>query len=198
MIKAIQLKTNSNAMLRRYYIGSALRTALFYIPILVIYFQHTINKPIQVGILISLKTISTLIFEIPTGIVADYFSRKASVIIGFFLNILSIVIFIVMKDFMWFALAQVLFGVAETFYSGADTALIYDNLKAVNTEGYYEKVVQNVSLISSIALFISFITGSYFYSMNKIIPFVCSFVAILIALLIFITIPEYPYNYNLF
>lgn len=193
-INSTQLESYKNSMLIRFYLFSALRTALFHIPILVIYFMNILGSSLQIGILISLKTISSLIFEIPTGIVADRVSRKLSVIIGLLLNACSLIIFVVQKDFMWFGIAQVMFGIAETFYSGADSALLYDNLKEMDSEESYENASRNISLFGSIALFISFITGSYFYSISNTIPFILSAIAIGCALFIFIPISEHSYK----
>lgn len=193
-ISSTRLESYKNSMIIRFYLFSALRTALFHIPILVIYFMNVLGSSLQIGILISLKTISSLIFEIPTGIIADRVSRKLSVIIGLLLNACSLIIFVIQRDFIWFGIAQVMFGIAETFYSGADSALLYDNLKDMDSEELYEKLCRNLSLFGSIALFISFITGSYFYSMSKTIPFILSAAAIGVALVIFISIFEHPYK----
>lgn len=68
--------------------------------------------------------ISYFLFEIPTGVVADVYSRKLSVVIGF---VMVGVGFIVEGSFPVFAivlLSQVLFGIGATFISGAYEAWI--------------------------------------------------------------------------
>ncbi len=72
--------------------------------------------------------ISAFVFEIPTGVVADVFSRRLSIIIGMFVMGLG---FVVEGSFPFFApilLAQVLWGLGYTFTSGATEAWIADEV----------------------------------------------------------------------
>ncbi len=72
--------------------------------------------------------ISAFVFEIPTGVVADVFSRRLSIIIGMFIMGLG---FVVEGSFPFFApilLAQVLWGLGYTFTSGATEAWIADEV----------------------------------------------------------------------
>ncbi len=72
--------------------------------------------------------VSAFIFEVPTGVVADVFSRRWSIIAGMFVMGLG---FIVEGSFPFFApilLAQVLWGLGYTFTSGATEAWIADEV----------------------------------------------------------------------
>src|SRR5512136_1346457 len=71
---------------------------------------------------------SAFVFEIPTGVVADVFSRRLSIIAGMFVMGLG---FVVEGSFPFFApilLAQVLWGLGYTFTSGATEAWIADEV----------------------------------------------------------------------
>lgn len=72
--------------------------------------------------------LAIFIFEVPTGVVADVYSRRLSIIIGMFLIGAG---FLVEGSFPIFAavlLAQVLWGVGYTFTSGATQAWITDEI----------------------------------------------------------------------
>jgi MFS transporter, DHA3 family, tetracycline resistance protein len=72
--------------------------------------------------------VAAFVFEIPTGVVADVFSRRLSIIIGMFIMGLG---FVVEGSFPFFApilLAQVLWGLGYTFTSGATEAWIADEV----------------------------------------------------------------------
>ena len=72
--------------------------------------------------------VAAFIFEVPTGVVADVFSRRRSIIIGMFIMGLA---FIVEGSFPFFApilLAQVMWGLGYTFTSGATEAWIADEV----------------------------------------------------------------------
>ena len=67
---------------------------------------------------------SCFLFEIPTGVVADLYSRRRSVLIGMFLYGLG---FLMEGTLPWFAtvlLAQVVWGCGDTFITGALEAWI--------------------------------------------------------------------------
>jgi DHA3 family tetracycline resistance protein-like MFS transporter len=72
--------------------------------------------------------ISAFLFEVPTGVVADVFSRRLSIIVGMFIMGLG---FVVEGSFPYFApilLAQVLWALGYTFTSGATEAWIADEV----------------------------------------------------------------------
>ena len=76
--------------------------------------------------------ITIFLFEIPTGIVADIYSRRLSIIIGFLIIGTG---FIVEGFFPFFApilIAQVLKGVGFTFTSGAEEAWLSDEIGEKN------------------------------------------------------------------
>lgn len=69
-----------------------------------------------------------LVAEVPTGVMADSFSRKWSVVTGFMLVGLAQLLAGLVDTFPLLLATQVLWGVAYTFRSGADTAWITDEL----------------------------------------------------------------------
>lgn len=71
---------------------------------------------------------SVFLFEIPTGIVADVYSRRLSVIIGVVLIGLGFLVEGALPLFWTIALAQVLWGLGYTFTSGASQAWISDEI----------------------------------------------------------------------
>jgi DHA3 family tetracycline resistance protein-like MFS transporter len=76
--------------------------------------------------------LTILLFEVPTGIVADAYSRRLSIIIGYFIMGLA---FIVEGSFPFFVpilLAQVLWGIGYTFTSGATQAWLSDEIGEEN------------------------------------------------------------------
>ena len=76
--------------------------------------------------------ITAFIFEVPTGIVADVYSRRLSVIIGTFLFGLSFIIEGLFPLFLVIIFAQVVMGIGWTFISGAESAWITDEVGVEN------------------------------------------------------------------
>ncbi len=84
--------------------------------------------PLQLVLVGTTLEAAIFIFEIPTGVVADVFSRRLSIVIGWLLIGAG---FIVEGSFPFFApilLAQVLWGLGYTFTSGATEAWITDEI----------------------------------------------------------------------
>jgi DHA3 family tetracycline resistance protein-like MFS transporter len=71
---------------------------------------------------------SVFLFEVPTGVVADIYSRRLSVITGMFLIGLGFIVEGSFPIFLPILLAQVLWGVGYTFTSGASQAWITDEI----------------------------------------------------------------------
>lgn len=94
--------------------------------------------PFQLVLIGTVLEITVLVFEGITGVVADTYSRRLSIIIGMFVLgsafVLegSIALILqaapVLPAFAWLMMSQLLYGIGWTFVSGADTAWIVDEL----------------------------------------------------------------------
>ena len=85
-------------------------------------------SPFQLVFLGTAQGIVSLIFEVPTGVVADTMSRKWSLVISDVLRGGSMVATALVTDFPALIATQMIWGVAWTFASGADVAWITDEL----------------------------------------------------------------------
>jgi DHA3 family tetracycline resistance protein-like MFS transporter len=82
--------------------------------------------PVQLILVGTTLEVSAFLFEVPTGIVADVYSRKLSIIIGYLLMGLGFLIEGFFPSFIPILLAQVIWGLGFTFTSGATQAWITD------------------------------------------------------------------------
>ncbi|ATB42299.1 MFS transporter [Cystobacter fuscus] len=89
------------------------------------------------------------LFEVPTGSVADFLGRKASLALGSAVGIGAALIYVSRPSFLVFMAAEVLFAIAYTLHSGADEALAYDSLKA---NGLVERAPQVLGRMESFKL----------------------------------------------
>jgi len=85
-------------------------------------------SPLQLVLVGTTLEASVFLFEVPTGIVADIYSRRLSIIIGYFLIGLGFILEGSIPFFIPILLAQVLWGVGYTFTSGATQAWITDEI----------------------------------------------------------------------
>jgi len=81
----------------------------------VVYLLAINFNPAQIGITLAAQRISIIVFEIPTGIFADRYGRKKSVLISFFLFSILFLIWFFAKNFYLLILISMMGGLAYTF-----------------------------------------------------------------------------------
>lgn len=84
--------------------------------------------PLQLVLVGTVLELTVFLFEIPTGIVADIYSRRLSVIIGYLLIGLGFMLEGALPFFGTILLAQVVWGLGATFQSGAEEAWLADEI----------------------------------------------------------------------
>ncbi|HEY43550.1 MAG TPA: MFS transporter [Anaerolineae bacterium] len=103
-------------------------SSLFTTVVYVYLAKYVTDDPFQLVLISTVFTITVFLFEIPTGVVADVYSRRLSVIIGFTLLGIGALVEGVFQIFELVLLSQVVLGVGFTFISGARDAWITDEI----------------------------------------------------------------------
>lgn len=85
-------------------------------------------SPMQLVLVGTALEVSAFVFEIPTGVVADAYSRRLSIIIGYLLMGAGFLVEGLFPAFLPILLAQVIWGLGYTFTSGATQAWITDEI----------------------------------------------------------------------
>lgn len=101
------------------------------------------------------------LFEIPTGTLADYLGRKASLITGSLVAVLSVWIYTREPNFYLFMLAELVFAAAYTFHSGADEALTYDTLLSCHEEGRAKSVIARMESFKLAGIMAGALSGGW-------------------------------------
>ncbi len=131
------------------------------IPVYVLYFREFEVTLFQVAVLAAVFEATILICEVPTGKFADRYGRKLSTSIGYFLFVVSGLIFISFKGFWGFLIAEIVFGLAEAFISGALEALTVDSFEAPQKDSNLAAVFANRAVVKNIGLLIGMLGGGY-------------------------------------
>src|SRR5215216_4509640 len=84
--------------------------------------------PVQLILVGTALEVSAFVFEVPTGIVADVYSRRLSIIIGYILMGLGFLVEGLFPFFAAILLAQAIWGLGYTFTSGAIQAWLTDEI----------------------------------------------------------------------
>ena len=103
---------------------------ILWVPIWVVFLQRKGLGLTQIGLLEGFAWVLTAALEVPSGAIADRWGRKASIAMGAFLY--SVAMFLILAEALSpaFLLGYALWNSSTAFVSGADSALLYDSLKA--------------------------------------------------------------------
>ncbi|QUI22413.1 MFS transporter [Vallitalea pronyensis] len=138
-------------------------------------------------------SVVVMVFELPTGMLADRFSRTTFIRIDALLAIVEFVIIIFATNFWHFALAIVLSAIGHAFQSGAHHAFIYDTLRASDKISHFEKVLGRVRAIEYLGVMISGLLGALVAAkFQYVTTYWISLGSVIVAFIITLTLKEVP------
>lgn len=110
---------------------------------------------VQIGFAETVFHITSLLMEIPSGMLADVYGRKRMLALGNVMAITGDVITALSGNFAVACMAMPFHAMAYNFASGSGEALAYDSMKLEGKEDNYEKYSSNQSIIYRVASGIS-------------------------------------------
>jgi MFS family permease len=121
-------------------------------------------------------TAGMVVFEIPTGVVADTVGRKVSYLLG--TVTLSIttglywMLWLWQAPFFWWAVVSIFLGLGFTFFSGAVEAWLVDALASTGFSGSLEAVFGRGLIVQGIATFVGSVLGGVIAQLTNLgVPF---------------------------
>ncbi len=121
-------------------------------------------------------TAGMVLFEVPTGIVADSFGRRTSFILGAATLLVTTAAYLglwyVEAGIWWWILVSALIGLGFTFFSGATEAWLVDALAATGYEGGVETVFGKGQVVMGVATLLGTIGGGFLGQVSLGLPYV--------------------------
>lgn len=109
---------------------------------------------VEIGLCESVFHLTSMLMELPTGMLADLYGRKFSRLLGIVANIIYLCLLFFVNNVPLALLAFVFAALSYNLESGADTALIYDSMLTTGDiasftkiQGRREVVLQTASLL---------------------------------------------------
>lgn len=137
-------------------------------PLYALLFADTGLGDAEISALLALWAAVGLVAEVPSGALADRFSRRSALVAGGVLQSVGYLLWIALPGFPAFAGGFVLWGLGGALVSGAFEALLYDGLAAVDADEHYPRVLARVrsaglfaQLPSAVAATVLFSLGGY-------------------------------------
>lgn len=137
-----------------------------------IFYQFALQavSPVQVGLFFSLIGVSGFIAEIPTGIVADKYSRKLSALLGMApLSVAPLIIFFG-HTFPAYLVAALFYGLGRAFLNGALESLVYDHKTTSKTA--YRRINTLEITYGQTGILVSAAAGGILFSIGQSLPFI--------------------------
>ena len=118
----------------------------------------------------------TMIFEIPTGVVADTLGRRFSFLLSVVILAIATLAYVGLAEvgarLAGYVVVSVLIGLGFTFYSGAMEAWLVDGLRFHGYAGELDKVFSRGQIVSGAAMLIGAVGGGVLGQINLSIPFI--------------------------
>ncbi len=146
-----------------------LKNLRFFDPFLILFFREMGLSFLQIGTLISVREVATNLLELPTGIIADLYGRRLSMVLSMVSYLSSFMVFYFFPSFYVYMIAMIAFAFGEAFRTGTHKAMILEYLRInemTDMKVHYYGATRAASQLGSainalIAAFLVFYSGSY-------------------------------------
>ncbi|MBL7969985.1 MAG: MFS transporter [Prolixibacteraceae bacterium] len=140
-------------------------------PIVVLFYQENGLSMSQIFVLKSIYSVAMVATELPSGYLADVWGCRRTLLLGAILGTAGIIIYSFSSDFYSFIFAEIILGIGFSFVSGADSAMLYDSLKAGNRENEYIKHEGRISSAGNFAEALAGVAGGLLATISLRTPY---------------------------
>ncbi len=133
-------------------------------------------------------TAGMVIFEIPTGVLADTAGRRASFLLSVLVLSASTLAYLGVSQtgggVLAFSIVSIFLGLGFTFYSGAVEAWLVDALKATGYQGGLDSVFSRGAMVTGAAMLIGSVGGGFLGNVDLALPFIGRAALLLLAFVV--------------
>ena len=147
------------------------------LPIVIAYQTNVIGLSVaEAFTLMAIFSGSILIFEVPSGAFSDLLGRKKTLIISSILPAIGSLLFLFANSFWDVAIAQIFWAAGAAFFSGTDSAMLYDSLLALGKEKEHKRHAGHQTSIFMAGGAIGTLLGGFLASYDYHYPVMLAFV----------------------
>ena len=152
-----------------------MRNALFFVPVLVLYFRDAIGLSFEEFLLTEAAFALTIVLcEVPSGWLSDVWQRKYTLVLSDSLWIVGMVLLLIADSFVAALAAQCMLGIAFSLSSGTNVALLYDTLLAIGRSDEFSKVLGRLGGFAFYSVATSSFLGGFAYVINpQLVMWLC-------------------------
>lgn len=161
---SVSANASARRTAKRFFLFSLLEGFAPIYPVYMIMFAGRGYDLTSLSLLLSIWALPVIILELPSGILADRWSKKGIIAIGMLLKALCFVLWGLSPAFWVAALGFVFWGCQSAFCSGARQALIFEALKEKGLEAEYEAMIGLSGAIELASVTFSMIVGGILFA----------------------------------
>ena len=140
--KAFKATLNSmNSFLVKIYTYKFFDDLVLIYPLYAVMFVDNGLTGAQISIVLAVWSLTAFILEIPSGVLADKYSRKHILFFAQITRMIGYACWIFFPSFLGFLIGFVFWGIKSAFTSGTFEALVFDELKQANRDSEYTKTI---------------------------------------------------------
>lgn len=148
----------------------------------------------QIGLLFAIWSLAYLVTELPSGVLADYWSRRNVIIIGGVLRAIGFAIWLIWPSFSGYAIGFALWGSMIACTSGAVAAYLHNELKADGHNTRYAKYFGWITSVYFLGSLIGYLVASVLTLDNTNLLIGLSIASSLLFAVVLAIAPESPYQ----
>lgn len=155
------------SFIRNYLLSSSLYDFVFAYAVYNVLFKIRGLSVFEISLLLSWWALVGMLLEVPSGALADYWSRRKLLVIAPLIkSICFITWYFADGDFYLYGLGFLFWSTGSSLVSGTTEALLYDELTAFDRKDEYEKVLGQKNFLYHISLAVSTVTGGFIAHYN--------------------------------
>jgi len=168
---------NLNSFINRYYIFQFLGNMAFFMPVIVLFWQKNGLTMTQIMLLQSIYAVGVSVLELPTGVFADIFGKKNSMLCGTLFWFVGFLWYSQAHLFWQFAIGELVAGIGSAFISGADRSYLHELLKEHAQQHTFSHIEGRARGIAQIAQAVAGVLGGLLGAFSLSLPLVATAVS---------------------
>lgn len=161
-------------------------------PVYMLLFESKGLSFLEISLLLVIWSASVILLEIPSGMLADRWSRKTMLVAGSVFKLACFVLWLLADGFVLFAAGFVLWGMQEAMCSGAAEAVLFETLEQHGLSEDYEKHTGKAGFWAGMGLVMAMLLGGYAAATGFGLAAVGSVASLTISLLTALLLKEPP------
>lgn len=181
-----------NTAVFKYYLYRLSDSVGFIWPVFTLFLLWNGLSYTQIGTLSAVSAILVVVFELPTGYIADRIGRRNTLAAGMAAMSLSLAGFVVADTFRAFVVLYIIWSLSMALHHGTDDAWLYATLRTSADEESFTRIKGRGGAVYQLGSAVTMIAGGFLYVAHPVYPFVASAVLNLGGVAVVLSMPRNP------